>query len=136
MKKTIKKTSQLKPPFPINCLQCQKKFSISLTKKLKMPPLHPGTILKEKLLREKISQTQLARDLKVSFRRINEICQGKRPITFDTALRLSAYFGTSPELWLDLQRDYELECLADRKEVARIQKEVGSQASFGKSRDI
>jgi antitoxin HigA-1 len=65
----------------------------------KFAPVHPGTILKEELLhRRGISQTQLAHDLKVSFRRVNEICQGKRPITIDTALRLSIYFGTSPEL--------------------------------------
>jgi len=65
----------------------------------KLPPIHPGIILKEELLqRRKISQVQLSRDLQVSFKRINEICQGKRPITLDTALRLSVYFGTSPEL--------------------------------------
>jgi len=92
--------------------------------KPKMPPLHPGEILKTELLRQKISQSQLARDLKISFRRINEICQGKRPITLDTALRLSVYFGTSPKLWLDLQGDYELECLADQKKLEQIEKEV------------
>lgn len=82
----------------------------------KLPPTHPGIILKEELLRRrKISQVQLARDLRFSFKRINEICQEKRPITLDTALRLSVYFGTSPELWLDLQRDYELECLEEQK---------------------
>ena len=91
----------------------------------KLAPIHPGTILKEELLtRRGISQTQLARDLKISFRRINEICQGKRPITLDTALRLSIYFGTSAELWLDLQRDYEIECLEDRKEIIRLKKEI------------
>src|SRR5437016_3343301 len=96
----------------------------------RIPPTHPGTILKAELLKQrKISQVQLARDLKVSFRRINEICQGKRPITLDTALRLSVYFGTSPELWLDLQRDYEMECLADQKVMARVRREVGRKIS-------
>jgi antitoxin HigA-1 len=67
--------------------------------KKKMAPIHPGEILKEELLIPRgISQSQLAQNLKISFRRINEICQGKRPITMDTALRLSVYFGTSAEL--------------------------------------
>ena len=70
-----------------------------MTKKKKMAPIHPGEILKEELLIPRgISKSQLAQSLKISFRRINEICQGKRPITIDTALRLSTYFGTSVEL--------------------------------------
>jgi addiction module HigA family antidote len=70
-----------------------------MPKNKKMAPIHPGEILKEELLIPRgISQSQLAQALKISFRRINEICQGKRPITMDTALRLSIYFGTSVEL--------------------------------------
>ena len=96
-----------------------------MTKNKKMAPIHPGEILKEELLIPRgISQSQLAQSLKISFRRINEICQGKRPITMDTALRLSVYFGTSAELWLDLQRDYELECLEDQAEITRIKREI------------
>ncbi len=91
----------------------------------KMAPIHPGEILKEELLIPRgISQSQLAQALKISFRRINEICQAKRPITMDTALRLSIYFGTSAELWLDLQRDYELECLQDQAEITKIKREI------------
>ena len=91
----------------------------------KLPPIHPGEILKEDLLKKrKISQVQLSRDLQVSFKRINEICQGKRPITLDTALRLSIYFGTSPELWLDLQRDYEIECLEDQGVLTKLHQEI------------
>jgi len=94
-------------------------------KNKKMAPIHPGEILKEELLIPRgISQSQLAQKLKISFRRINEICQGKRPITIDTALRLSIYFGTSAELWLDLQRDYELECLQDQAEITKIKREI------------
>lgn len=96
-----------------------------MNQKKKMAPIHPGEILKEELLIPRgISQSQLAQKLKISFRRINEICQGKRPITMDTALRLSIYFGTSAELWLDLQRDYELECLADQAEITKIKREI------------
>src|SRR5438128_5630436 len=93
------------------------------TYKKKLSPTHPGEILKEELLiPHGISQSQLAKDLKISFRRVNEICQSKRPITLDTAVRLSIYFGTSVELWLDLQRDYELECLEDEKEIQKLQR--------------
>ncbi|CAJ0749817.1 2322_t:CDS:2 [Entrophospora sp. SA101] len=82
-----------------------------------MAPIHPGEILKEELLIPcGISQSQLAQELKISFRRINEICQGRRPITIDTALRLSIYF--------DLQRDYELECLEDQAEITKIKREI------------
>jgi len=96
-----------------------------MKKNQKMAPNHPGEILREELLIPRsISQSQLAQKLKISFRRINEICQGKRPITMDTALRLSIYFGTSVELWLDLQRDYELECLQDQAEITRIKREI------------
>ena len=96
----------------------------------KMKPVHPGEILKEELLiPRKISQSQLAQALKISFRRVNEICQGKRPITLNTAVRLSVYFGTSVELWLDLQRDYELECLEDQKVISQIRGEVQPYSS-------
>jgi len=55
-----------------------------------------------------ISQYRLAKGIAVPPRRINEIVQGKRSITADTALRLGKYFGVSPELWLNLQVDYDL----------------------------
>ena len=96
-----------------------------MNQKKKMAPIHPGEILREELLTpRKISQSQLAQALKISFRRVNEICQGKRPITLNTALRLSIYFGTSVELWLDLQRDYELECLQDQAEITKLKREI------------
>lgn len=75
--------------------------------------IHPGEILQEEFLRPMgISQSQLARDIDVPHRRINEICVGKRAITTDTALRLSAYFGTTPEFWMNMQTIYDLQLLA------------------------
>jgi len=69
----------------------------------------PGEILAEDFLTPLgISQNKLARDLDVPVSRIAGILKGSRRITADTALRLSAYFGTSPELWLNLQSDYDL----------------------------
>lgn len=86
-----------------------KKKRISKMKKLK--PIHPGEfLLKEFLEPMGISQNKLAREIKVDPRRINEICLKKRAISADTALRLGLYFGTSPELWLNFQKGYELDC--------------------------
>jgi addiction module HigA family antidote len=70
-----------------------------------------------------LSQTRLGRELGVSPRRINEIVHGKRSVTADTALRLSRYFGTSPEFWLGLQADYDLDTASDRL-AERIAREV------------
>jgi len=79
----------------------------------KLAPVHPGEILLEEfLLPLEISQYRLAKDISVPPRRINEIVHGKRAVTADTALRLSRYFGTSPEFWMDLQTAYELEIIA------------------------
>jgi addiction module HigA family antidote len=81
----------------------------------KMEPVHPGEILLEEFLRPMgLSQNRLARDIGVSPRRINEIVHGKRRLTADTALRLARYFAMSPEFWLGLQMDYELDVESDR----------------------
>ncbi len=81
----------------------------------KLPPLHPGEILLEEFLKPmNISQNRLALDIRVPPRRINEIVLGKRSITADTALRLSKYFGNSPQFWLGLQMDYDLDIIEDK----------------------
>lgn len=81
----------------------------------KMSPIHPGEILKEEFLDEMgISQYRLAKDINVPPRRINEIVQGKRAITADTALRLGRYFGISAQFWINLQARYDLEVETDR----------------------
>lgn len=65
-----------------------------MNKQQKLAPIHPGEILKEEfLIPREISQAQLARGINVSLKRINEICQGKRGITPDTAYRLGIYFN-------------------------------------------
>ncbi len=61
-----------------------------------------------------LSQTQLAKSIQVSPRRINEIVQGKRNVSADTALRLSRYFGMSAQFWLGLQMDYDLDTQKDK----------------------
>ncbi|MHC4168144.1 MAG: HigA family addiction module antitoxin [Planctomycetota bacterium] len=92
--------------------------------KKKIPPLHPGEVLFEEFLKPmNISQNRLGQGLGVSARRINEIVHGKRSITADTALRLGRYFGNSPQFWLGLQMDYDLDVETDRLS-GRIEKEV------------
>ena len=74
-----------------------------------LDPIPPGEILMEEFMRPLgISINALARDLAVPANRISGIINGTRAITADTALRLGKYFGVSPEIWLDLQSDYEL----------------------------
>lgn len=81
----------------------------------KLPPTHPGEVLNEEFLKPlDISQYRLAKDLSVPARRINEIVQGKRSISADTALRLARYFGTTDRFWLNLQARYDLEREKDR----------------------
>ncbi|MBW2195905.1 MAG: HigA family addiction module antidote protein [Deltaproteobacteria bacterium] len=86
-------------------------------KQKKLPPIHPGEILKEEFLDPMgISQYRLAKDISVPPRRINEIVHGKRSITADTALRLGRFFAMSPQFWLNLQTRYELEVTEDNLE--------------------
>ena len=78
-------------------------------------PMHPGEVLFHEFLEPfSLSQNQLAQDIGVSPRRINEIVHGKRAITADTALRLARYFQMSPQFWMGLQMDYELDLEKDR----------------------
>jgi len=84
-----------------------------MSKKI-IPPIHPGEILLEEFLKPMgLSQNRMAMDIHVPARRINEIVHGKRRITADTALRLSRFFGNSPQFWLGLQMDYDLDVAED-----------------------
>ncbi len=84
----------------------------------------PGEILDKEFLQPmRITQYRLAKDISVPPRRINEIVNGQRAITADTALRLGRYFGMSPEFWLNLQAHYDLEQEQERL-AGRLDKEV------------
>ena len=75
-----------------------------------LPNIHPGEVLREEfLIPLQISQYRLAKAIGVTDAHISAICAGKRNITADTALRLSAFFGTTPGFWLGLQADYDTE---------------------------
>jgi addiction module HigA family antidote len=90
----------------------------------KLRPVHPGEVLLEEFLKPMgLSQNRLALSIGVSPRRINEIVLGKRGITADTALRLARYFGMSPQFWLGLQMDYDLD-ITEEAMAERLKREV------------
>jgi antitoxin HigA-1 len=81
-----------------------------------MPPIHPGETLREDFLKPLgLTANRLAMELIVPVTRVNDIVRGKRAITADTALRLSRYFGTTPQFWTSLQANYDLELAEDAR---------------------
>jgi antitoxin HigA-1 len=87
------------------------------------PAIHPGEILADELQELGMSAAELARTLHVPTNRITQILNGQRAITADTALRLGQWFGTGPELWLNLQKAYELR-LAQQQVGPEIQQTI------------
>lgn len=97
----------------------------------KLNPVHPGEVLLEEFLKPMgLSQNRLAIEIGVHARRINEIVLGKRRVTADTALRLARFFGTSPQFWMGLQSDYDLDVAEDALG-DRLQKEVRAYSYAG-----
>ena len=97
----------------------------------KLHPVHPGEVLLEEFLKPMgMSQNRLALNIGVPPRRINEIVLEKRRITADTALRLSRYFRTSPQFWLGLQTDYDLD-IAMESLGGRLEREVKTHSLAG-----
>ena len=95
----------------------------------KINPIHPGEILYEEFLKPmNLSQNRLAMDIRVPARRINEIVHGKRRISADTALRLGRFFDNSPQFWLGLQMDYDLD-VAEDKLSDRLDQEIQPYAA-------
>ena len=84
-------------------------------------PIHPGEVLREELEILGLSAAEFSRQLNVPTNRITGILNEKRAITADTALRLGHWFGTSAEMWLNLQKLYELR-LAENEKGAEIRK--------------
>ncbi|HAV92591.1 TPA: addiction module antidote protein, HigA family [candidate division WOR-3 bacterium] len=90
---------------------------------MKLKNIHPGEILMEEFLKPmNVSPYKLAKNTKLSQTRVSEIIRGKRSITPETALKFSKYFGNSPEFWLGLQADYDIEEARNRfeKELSAI----------------
>jgi len=93
-------------------------------KKKRMAPVHPGEILLEQFLKPlDMSQNRLAIEISVPPRRINEIVNGKRRVTADTAMRLAIFFNITPQYWMGLQADYDLDIAQDKLE-EKIKQEV------------
>jgi antitoxin HigA-1 len=77
-------------------------------------PIHPGETLREDFLKPlRLTVNRLAIELRVPATRVNDIVRAKRAITADTALRLARYFGTTPQFWMNLQANYDLEVAHD-----------------------
>jgi addiction module HigA family antidote len=80
------------------------------TKRKTMPPIHPGETLRADFLEPLgLTANRLAIELQVPATRVNDIVRGKRAISADSALRLARYFGTTPQFWMNLQANYDLE---------------------------
>ncbi len=83
---------------------------------LKRKPIHPGEILRRDFLEPLgMTQSQLAKEIHTTFRTINEIVNEKRNISPEMAVRLSRYFETSAELWLNLQSQYDLSVVKEKR---------------------
>ena len=88
--------------------------------------IHPGEVLDEEFLKPlHLSAYRLAKETRIPQTRISEIVKKRRRITADTALRFSKFFGTSPQFWLGLQNDYDLE-----EEQNQIKKELKNIHSY------
>ena len=95
-----------------------------------MPPLHPGEMLREEFMKPLgLSANALAIALRVPVTRISEIVRERRGITADTALRLARYFNMTPEFWMRLQMDYDLESAAQAEQTA-IRDEIRPRPGF------
>jgi len=89
----------------------------------RLPPIHPGEVLQDLLAEAGLTANSLATALRVPANRIGGILKGQRGITADTALRLARYFGTSAQMWINLQAKYELAAAEDTL-WNKIQREV------------
>ncbi len=90
----------------------------------RLDPIPPGEILLEEFMQpHAVSQNRLARDIDVNPARVNDIVHGRSAITAAIALRLGKYFGTTPELWMNLQSDYDLRC-ARAKDWPKVERRV------------
>ena len=86
---------------------------ITKPRQKRLPPIHPGEVLQDVLKEAGLTANALALSLRVPANRIGGILKGERGITGDTALRLARYFGTSPQMWMNLQAKYDLEVAED-----------------------
>ena len=89
----------------------------------KRPPVHPGRILKHELEEAGLSANAAALALRIPANRLTEIINGRRSMSADTAMRLGRFFGTSAQMWMNLQSHYDLQVAEDRF-AEKIEREV------------
>jgi addiction module HigA family antidote len=94
-----------------------------MTRRKKLAPVHPGEILKDELQELHMSGNALALALRIPANRVTEIINGRRSVSADTALRLARYFGTSAQIWMNLQSQFDLET-AEESIAAQVEAEV------------
>jgi len=94
-----------------------------MTKPKKRPPVHPGRVLKLELQEAGLSANAAALALRIPANRLTEIINGKRSISADTAMRLGRFFGTSAQMWMNLQSHYDLQVAGDQF-AGKIEREV------------
>lgn len=92
----------------------QYQLSIEMRSDVSKAPVHPGQYLADELKEIGVTPTELARQIDVPPNRLSEIIRGRRSITGDTALRLSHWFGTTPQFWMNLQSAYDVRVAAMR----------------------
>jgi addiction module HigA family antidote len=101
----------------------------------RMPALHPGEMLREEFMKPLgLSANALAMELRVPVTRISEIVRERRGITADTALRLARYFNMTPEFWMRLQMDFDLESASDQEQASVLDEIRPRAASSGRQR--
>jgi antitoxin HigA-1 len=104
-----------------------------MAKKEKLPPIHPGEILREDFMVPLgLSANHLAIELRVPVTRIADLVRERRAITPDTALRLGRFFNTSPRFWLNLQAAFDLESAEDEV-LEKIERDVRPMATAARS---
>jgi addiction module HigA family antidote len=96
---------------------------MAIRQQKRLPPIHPGEVLQDLLKEAGLTVNALALALRVPANRIGGIIKGQRGITADTALRLARYFGTSAQMWINLQSKYDLAAAEDALS-RRIEREV------------
>jgi addiction module HigA family antidote len=111
------------------------RLSFLKEKNMARPLIYPGKILANELDELQMSTSELARILHVPTNRITEIINGQRGITADTALRLGRWFGTGAELWINLQKNYELR-LAEQKKGEEIEATISPRILLSEDKQV
>ena len=96
------------------------------------PPIHPGEILPEEFLKPMgISQYKLAKEVGISYQRVNDVVHARRPVSLDTAFRFARYFGTSAGVWINMQARWDTWRFQQSEKFKAIEKDVEPMEAVG-----